>query len=272
MSRQSRKSRWSDKVTGGVLGAFGFVLLAVLAGITIYLGPFREPLDPETNCPTAGPVAIHMVLIDRSDPISPQQAQRVRQWAEAQKENAAAGTRFDVYAFEGDTQNVLQPLLSLCAVQQPQTVNALYQNEKMVRQQYETKFVSVLDGTISDLLQATTRPTSPIIESLRAAAQTSFGPAANKAIPLQVTLISDLVQHSPEFSHYKTEADFDLISRNPIWPQLRAELRGADVKILYVLRPKAVRGSTSIQNRGHQEFWAHLIAASGGRVSEITPF
>jgi hypothetical protein len=85
-------------------------------------------------------------------------------------------------------------------------------------------------------------------------------------------LISDLVQHSPALSHLRTNPDFDQLSRNSNWASLRPDLRGAEVEILYVLRPSAVRNSSAVQTRGHQEFWNQLVAASGGRVTEFTPF
>lgn len=272
MSRRSRRSKTSDKVYGVVFGVIGLALLILLGGGGFWLRQQSVALNAQTNCPETGPTAVHMVLIDRSDPISPQQALRIQQWVEAQKASSPAGTRFDIYAFEGDTQSVMRPLLSICVPQPPSTANPLIQNVNFVKKTFDEKFVRVLDETIASLLQATTRPTSPIIESLRAAALTSFGDVKSNGVPLQVTLISDLIQHSPETSHYTKPADFDQLSHNLSWSTLRPDLRGASVDILYVLRPKALTRSAPIQNRGHQDFWVRLIAGSGGRVTEITPF
>ena len=271
MSRRARAKR-SDKLTGILLIVLGIILIAALVAGIIYVRTLHVDLDKETNCPIAGPTAVHVVIVDRSDPISPLQAQRVTQWAELAKASAEAGTRFDIYVFEGDTQNELLPLLTTCAPEQPRDANPLYQNPENIRKRYETKFADVFDKTIAGLLHATTRPSSPIIESLRAAAQTSFGPLVGKNIPLRITLISDLVQNSALVSHFRSAPDFEQLARSANWARLRPELRGADVEILYILRPTALRGISVIQNRGHQEFWTRLIAASGGRISEFTPF
>lgn len=270
MSRRSRKAN-SDKISGVALVALGLALLAVLAGGAFWVRQQHVTLGPD-NCPSTGPRAVHIILVDSSDPISGQQAQRIRQWSQLLKANATAGTRFDIYTFEGDTENALQPILTLCAPGRPDDADPLTQNPERLRKRYEEKFSAVLDKTVEDLLRATTRTNSPIIESLRAGAQTSFGLHADGRIPLRVTLISDMVQHSAMTSHFKSDADFEQLSHSANWARLRPDLRGADIDILYLLRATALRGAAPIQNRGHQDFWARLIAACGGHITEFTPF
>src|SRR5690348_7082010 len=98
--RRPRRDR-ADKAVGAVLAIIGVLLIATLGGAAWWLRKTKEPLDAN-NCPRSGPKAIHVIMIDRSDPISEQQAQRVRQDVEDLKRNAAFGTRFDLYTFEGD--------------------------------------------------------------------------------------------------------------------------------------------------------------------------
>jgi hypothetical protein len=52
----------------------------------------------------------------RDYPISEQQAQRIRQAIDKFKNDAAFGSRFDLYTFQGDTQHALQPKLRICAL------------------------------------------------------------------------------------------------------------------------------------------------------------
>jgi hypothetical protein len=81
-----------------------------------------------------------------------------------------------------------------------------------------------------------------------------------------------MVQHSAALSHFAAEANFKQLSSTNKWASLRPQLKGADVYVLYLLRPAAVRGSAPIQNRGHQAFWEQLIEGSGGRVVEFDSF
>lgn len=271
MARRSRSSKAGrkDKAVGLVLAALGTVLVAALAAVA-WVVAHQAPPNPETNCPREGPREIHLILVDQSDPVTGLQAQRIRQEMARLKTGAAPGTRFDVFTFQGDTSAELPPVVTVCAPKRD--ANELYENPERVRKRYEERFSAVLDKAIDQLLRASERPNSPIVESLRAAAQTSFGLFDAGQMPMRATLISDMVQHTADLSHFRSEANFDQLARNPKWPILRPVLKGADVQILYLLRPAALRGGKPIQSHGHQFFWERLIAASGGRVTSIEPF
>jgi len=267
--RRSSRDR-GDKAIGVLLGIAGIVLIAALAGGAWWLRKAKEPLDAD-NCPRSGPRAVHVIMIDRSDPMTGQQAQAVRQRVEKLKSDANFGTRFDVYTFEGDSKNEMRPILRVCAPGRPEEANELIENPEFVRRRYEERFSQILDRSVAELLKLSTLPNSPIIESLRAAAITSFGPLTAGQIPLHVTLVSDMVQNTARISHFRSEPNFLQLEKSPVWTSLQPDFKGADVEILYVIRPEAKRGSAVIQSRGHQLFWEQLIAASDGRLISILP-
>jgi hypothetical protein len=272
MARRGRKSRGlTDGQTGMLLGLGGMTLIAALAGGFWFVKTSRPFLEPETNCPRSGPKSVHVILFDRSDPISEQQAQRIRQAIDKFKNDAPFGLRFDLYTVQGDTQHAIQPKLRICALGKPSEANALIENPDLVRRRYETKFAAVLDQAVGELLRGSQEKNSPIIESLRAAAISSFGSVEAGQIPLRLTLISDMVQNTALSNQFQTEPNFQKLSRTAAWPALQPQLKGADVDILYLLRLSAVRKGTPIQNRGHQLFWEELVAASGGHVLGIDP-
>jgi hypothetical protein len=272
MARRGRRSRGlSDGLTGLLLGLVGMVLIAALGGGYWFIKDTKQVLDAETNCPKSGPSGIHVVLFDRSDPISEQQAQRIRQTIEKFKSDAPLGLRFDLYTFQGDTVHALQPKLKVCALGKPSEANALIENPELVRRRYETKFAAVLDQTVAELLRGSQEKNSPIIESLRAAAISSFGSIEPGQIPLRLTMISDMVQNTTFSNQFQTEPNFQQLSRTSAWPTLQPQLKGADVDILYLLRLSALRKGSPIQNRGHQVFWEQLVTGSGGHIISIAP-
>lgn len=272
MARRRRRSKGrSDLLTGVALAVLGIAVIGAL-GATYWLVKRSHPvLDAETNCPNSGPTAVHIILIDRSDPISEQQGQRIRQSIDKLKNDATFGLRFDIYTFQGDAVHSLEPKLRICALGKPDEANPWIENPELVRRQYETRFVAVLDQTISELLRASSEPNSPIIESLRAAAISSFGSIEVGKIPLRVTMISDMVQNTRLSNQFQSEADFRKLSQSPAWAALQPRLKGADVDILYLLRLSAARNGKPVQNRGHQLFWEQLIESSGGRLLVIDP-
>ena len=56
-----------------------------------------------------------------------------------------------------------------------------------------------------ELLRGSQEKNSPIIESLRAAAISSFGPVEAGQIPLRLTMISDMVQNTPLANQFQAE-------------------------------------------------------------------
>jgi hypothetical protein len=272
MARRRRGSRGlSDGTSGLLLGLAGIILIGALGGGYWFIKSSRPILDAETNCPKSGPSGIHVILFDRSDPISEQQAQRIRQAIDKFKNEATFGLRFDLYTFQGDTQHALQPKLRICALGKPSDANALIENPELVRRRYDAKFSAVLDQTVAELLRGSQEKNSPIIESLRAAAISSFGPVEAGQIPLRLTMISDMVQNTPLSNQFQTEPNFQLLARSTAWPSLQPQLKGADVDILYLLRLTALRRGVPIQNHGHQVFWEQLVDGSGGHMLSIAP-
>jgi hypothetical protein len=271
MPRDRRRRQPSlDIPIGILLGVLGLALICGL-GVAWYWAKLRHvPIDEANNCPRKGPTAIHAILIDRSDPIPPQQVQRVRQEIDRHIANARAGERFDLYVADSDSFSVLTPLASVCSPGRPDDANPLYENPDRIRRQFEEKFVRPLRQGLDSLLAPARMETSPILEGIRAAAATAFGAVEAGSIPLQMTIVSDFVQNSPLNSHFRGEVNFDELARKPAWRSLQANLKGAKVHLLYLLRADAVSRNQPIQNRGHQAFWEKAIRQSGGELSLLT--
>lgn len=270
MGRQRRRAKASSANAKGVLlGLVGIALLGALVGAFWWVKSSKPQLDAENNCPKSGPTSIHVLLFDRSDPISDQQAQRIRQVIEKYKSDAASGTRFDLYTFEGDSTHVLSPKLQICALGKDGSIYT--ENPERIRRRYEERFAAVLNQTVAELLRASTQSTSPIVESIKASAITSFGPVERAQIPLRVTMISDMIQHTKLFSQFQSDSKFEDLRQSIAWQTLQPQLKGAVVDILYLLRPTAIRNQKQIQNRGHQFFWEQLISTSGGHLENIEP-
>jgi hypothetical protein len=268
--KAKRSGGW-DAPIGILLGIVGLAMLGALGGAAWWAMKNTPQIDKDTNCPKSGPTLVHLVVFDQSDPVSGQQAQRIKFAINELKRSATFGYRFDVYTFNGDIKNVLSPVLQICSPGRPEEANELYQNPEMIRRQYDERFSSVLDKTVDSLLRETRRDNSPIIESIKAASLSSFGGLPDGRTKLRVTLISDMIQHTPATSHFRGEPNFPQLMRTAAWSQLQPDLKKAEVQILYLLRPEAKRAGVPIQNRGHQAFWEQLIERANGVITKIDP-
>src|SRR5262245_3461392 len=217
MARRSRKKgeKSVDVVTGILLAIVGVVMIGLLTGALWWVKKTKIILDEATNCPQTGPRAVHVIIVDRTDPITPLQAERIRQKIREMREAAPFGKRFDIYTVEGDANHVLAPILNICSPNRPEDANEWVENPEIIRRRYEDRFVVLFDKTINDLLRTSTRDTSPIIESMKASAISSFGPFEQRKLPFSLTLVSDMIQGTPAYSHYRTEPNFSQLSRSP---------------------------------------------------------
>jgi hypothetical protein len=259
--------RRSTSRDGLLMAAVIVLTVAMLGGATAaYFLLRKDPVDPVSLCPRAGPAAVHAILIDRSDPISPLQARRVRQVLDAAVLGAAPATRIALYVAESDGTAALTPVLALC--NPGRDANPIYQNPRLIREKYERDFKTRLDTTINALLAPSTRQTSPIMESLKAVCIDAFG-AEPAGIPLRLTIVSDMLQHSPIASHYR-DRDYEALLRSPRLQAVRADCRGAEVDILYLLRPTR-SGQPGAQSRAHQRFWDHYLQLMNALPRSMEP-
>lgn len=259
---------------GSPTSADGIKMLLVIAatlallggGAAAYFLTRKPPIDQATLCPSAGPTAIHAVLVDRSDPITPLQGSRVRQVLDRAVLDAPVGARVALYVAESDGVTALSPTLALC--NPGRDGNPIYENPRRIREQYERDFRRRLDNAIGGLLAASTRQTSPIMESLKAVCIDAFG-AAPPGISLRLTIVSDMIQHSPLVSQYR-DRDYEALLRSPRLQTVRADCRGAGVEIVYLLRPTQ-RGQPGVQTRLHQSFWDRYLQLINARPRGIEP-
>lgn len=233
-----------------LLAGLTLLLVGAICGALWWVHANRVEIDQATLCPKQGPVAIHAVLIDRSDPITPLQQTRVRQRMEEIVAAAPIGGRVAIYLAESDGIEALPPLLTLC--NPGSEANPLYQNPRRWRERYELEFRQRIDTVLDRLILPSTRQTSPIAESLKALCIDAFGRAPER-VPLKLTIISDMIQHSPVASHYR-DRDYRALVRSPRLQALLADCKGAEAHVLYLLRPTP-QGRLAIQTRQHQEFW-----------------
>ena len=264
--REARRRRSGSRARSGdrktLLGWLVLVSAVVIAGgifaAKSYLTPASSTWDQTTLCPSTGPTAVHVVLLDRSDPITPLQAQRVRQLVDRIIEDAQPGERVDLYVAEGDGREALLPRVSLC--NPGREGNPYYQNPRRIRERYEASFKAPVERTLASLLEPSGRNNSPIIESIKSVCVAAFGPLP-QGRPTRVTVVSDMLQNSNLISHFR-ERDFEAFARSPRLTLALADCRSAQFSVLYLLRPEHRR----IQDRGHQLFWEKLIDRNNARL------
>lgn len=142
--------------------------------------------------------------------------------------------------------------------------NELYQNPRMIRLRFEERFGEPLDTLLTDLTKGEVADRSPIMEMIRNVAYK--GEFRDETAKRRLILISDMLQHMPEYSHYRTPVDYEAFAKSRYFEQVRPSLPGVEVRVIYLIR----RGRESIQTAGHAVFWERFFKAAGAiHLNEI---
>lgn len=246
-----------------------FLLLSITimllgGGLAAYILTRSQPIDKASLCPKAGPTGVHAILIDRSDPISELQGTKVRQNLLKAISGARAGTLVELFVADSDGLTRPTSVISLC--NPGQDANPLYQNERLIRDQFERRFKARIDAAMDALMLPSNAKTSPIMESLKAVCIEAFGKAPSD-IPLELTIVSDMIQNSNIINQYR-DRDYEALLRTPRLQTLLVDCRGAYVDIIYLLRPTQ-RGQPGIQTGGHRSFWQRYLQLLNARPRSI---
>jgi hypothetical protein len=249
-SSRSRRGQRSAILPWVLIGGSALAVVAAM-GATYWFRTTRVVLDSATMCPVNGPTAVHAVLVDRSDVITPLQAQRIRQVFDRVVEEAGVGERIDVYVLTEDGTQALSPRVSMC---RPKSEgNDLYENSAKLHESYVARFKKPLEDTLAPVMAPATEPTSPIMESVKAVCVAAFGALQPGAVA-RLTIASDMIQFSPVLNHYK-QRDFEKFETTPAYREVLADCHHAQVDVLYLTRPRDVR----VQDRRHQLFWERFF-------------
>ncbi|MGP1275311.1 MAG: hypothetical protein ACQRW7_07840 [Caulobacterales bacterium] len=252
------------------VGLFNMVVVAGVLGAISYAALVLQPeeYDPETLC-LVGAVPSHRVLvIDKTDLYSPEQAGRIEALALQARDRLDVGERFSLFELDERGELTHTNSFSLCNPGRGEQINPLYRNPNRVEARYQALFERPLQRALADLVRPKDAPQSPILEALaRLAQEETF----NSSVPRrQIVLVSDMLQNSSLYSVYG-QARQDLSGRLPdpetIARQIENEygdvLRGTEIEVSLVAR----EGWSAQQRAELQAHWQAVFARLGMRQS-----
>jgi hypothetical protein len=213
----------------------------------------RDALDMTTYCPKSGPKDVTAVLIDRTDGISERQAgvikNLIQRWASEVPKNGA----FRVYEVTGNP-GLESPKMSVCNPGTGEDANPLISNPGRESARYKEKFGDPLNAMIVGMQSDTEASVSPIMEAIQGIVIQEFSSGAERR---RLILVSDLMQHTPEFSLYKDPPDIQEFRKSPYGRKVEVSLRGVSVEV------QILRSSSSKQSDEVGQFWLDWLYLQG---------
>lgn len=248
----------------------GLLLFGGIAAVIVIIVGLRiavnDPIEyhEDTLCALSGPVDHLVVLIDKSDAMTPSQTVHLRQVLEEEVANLAVGERMSLFVLN-DANYELDPLFSKCSPGDGSTASPLYQSPARLRLRFDEAFIKPFEAAVSEVAVARVGSTSPIMEMIQQITTMPSFKATGEG-RRRLLIVSDMLQNMPYYSQYNaTASDYDRFLKGPGRLAPTVLLGQVDVRIVYLVRD----ATAPYQGRNHIDFWERWIADMGGHLMQV---
>ena len=251
----------------------GLILLigaGIVLVVTVVIGMLPQvrlgdDLCPENESKLTDRIA---VIIDPTDVLNTRQSRDAVSEVLRLIEIAPEHTGISLY----DVRSSSEPIFHVCKPRHHNSIGlfkSFYINKDFVERDYKERFQSPLLNKLDSLLTGAGSNQSPIIKTLQNISVDAFGSISDER-PRQVIIVSDMVQHSDDWSFFRDPLDFRALSSHQNYRTMKAHNLGSDqegdqkkakVTILLLAR----RGQSGlIQNtNGFKSFWKEYFIDQG---------
>jgi hypothetical protein len=219
--------------------------------------------DPETGCKLDREDPVHtIVLVDQSDPFNATDLDWVRTLLDGEARSLPRYGRLTLVVPNSASPYDPVQVFTGCSPGSAAESNPVFQNPKMIAAAWERKFHAPLMLQADQSLRDTVAPSSPLMEAMYTLADR---PDFQRHVPVRrLILVSDLMQHSPGFSMYKSGADADVWAESPL-ADMRAGLEGVEVVARIVPRQEYALPLGEVK-----AFWRDWFGAAGAEYGSVT--
>lgn len=198
-TRDKSQNYWRGMIAVMLIGVFG--LFAIIA--------FNAPpaVAEETACRVDRQDPAHTVLlIDQSDPFNPNDFGWVREFMDAEARRLPKYGRLTVVT--PNSENPYEPvyLYAKCSPGSVEDANPILQNPRMIDDTWREHFYEPLKDSVEAALTEDQQPSSPLSEAIYAVLDRADFQSTQPN--RRFVLVSDLMQHSENFSFYRSGADY----------------------------------------------------------------
>ncbi|MEQ9507238.1 MAG: hypothetical protein RLO80_13330 [Hyphomonas sp.] len=219
--------------------------------------------DEETGCRLDREDPAHtIVLVDQSDPFNATDLDWVRSLLDGEARGLERYGRITLVVPNSASPYDPVQVFTGCSPGSAAEANPIFQNPKMIEQAWERKFHKPLMARADEALSDTVAPSSPLMEAMYTLADR---PDFQDHVPVRrLILVSDLMQHSPGFSMYKSGADSDAWAESDI-ADMRAGLDS--VQVVARIVPRQVY---ALPLGDVKAFWKDWFYATGADYGSVT--
>jgi hypothetical protein len=256
--RRKEKKDWYGKV----LIAIALIVVSFVFYYSSVVNDNIEKINKVTLCPTNVDIH-HVILFDPSDELNFVQKKYLDVKFTKIVNEVSEGERVSVFVVDENIEKQFEPAFSVCRPRDGSNVNTWTENERRIKKAWKTKFEEPLSTVLNDLMVGNPAEYSPLMEMFQAIAISSFRDSDYTVKKL--TIVSDMLHNTNNYSHYKIKPDFNAFSETAYFKRLKTDLNGVDISIYYVGR----EGLDKLQTKRHGIFWGDYFIQQGAKVKFI---
>ncbi|WLD97109.1 hypothetical protein PX860_01035 [Agrobacterium leguminum] len=259
MARRKRR-KTNGSIGAIVLGTLLLLLTAAIAGgfgFLYFKASNQVALNETTLCPITSPTSITAVLIDVSDPISPVTEKDLRNRFGELKDSIPVGGQIVIYELT-DEAGKLNQVFMRCNPGSGDEADELISNPRFVQKRWEDGFDAPLKKISEGIGTGNSSDQSPILGGIQTINLEAFGNHDYAKLPKRLIVASDMIEHTSNFSMYRTGIAYDKFEATSAPQTFRTPLDNVAVEVWEFVRPGVSFSATDLS-----EFWAKWLKANG---------
>lgn len=249
-------------VAAGVVALIALGVLGLIAWK--YLStPSPKAIDSSTLCPMTDPKEATFVLVDLTDPLPQVSQVQMDDHLNALSRSTKKEALLEVLVLDPKLPEG-QVRFSRCSPGDGSDESSATGNPEKTKRRWQKEFIEPFDSMMRTGLIGVPAEQSPLIETLQALAVGKAIKLRREGAPVHVQIISDMRQHSAEYTHYGKSLSYLRFKESGAYRNLHTDLGGADISIFYVQR-----NEPPIDESEHIQFWQEWAKDNGASIERV---
>jgi hypothetical protein len=217
--------------------------------------PQSPKLDQASLCPMTGPQGINVVLVDTTDELPETTQREALSILNDMITNLPIYHKLDIRVLDVAGSRSMS-LFARCNPGDGAGLSEWTANPTLARKRWIEAFEKPALAAVKHSLGSAKAKNSPIMAAIQDIALDQFSAAAVRGIPKSLTVISDMLEFTPDYSQYPKAGDlsYERYRQSRAYRKFRTDLHGANVTIKYVQRTLPAKMTLE-----HIKFWSQWI-------------
>ena len=230
----------------------GFCLIVFVLGVFVWATNKTIDYDKITGCEKdAGPNNYYVIIVDNTDILRTIQKSNVRKKIKGIINKAEPNDKVIIYSLSNFSVEKTVPLIDKCSIRDGSDADEITENKAYLRMLKSELFDAPIEVALGKMLaNKKDSQASPIIEMIQKIRVENL-PDDIKNKTVEIHLISDLLQHSENFSFY-TNYNLKKFLKSLKFQKISSDLSGIEITIWQLINSKV----DNIEIRDH---WTEIF-------------